>query len=148
MMHEWVHCCDEAANHQLPIAVAFWIIPIVSIMENSVLMQNLMQIRCSTPSVTLNVTATQYTCSLNSVHHPHWLVQWSHQCSHMRIPVPSPWMPGNTDFTQTVLVTLTMTGPFSKDRPMPKIVFCICSNTGRGPCRPQALSEEPQATPD
>ena len=23
MMHEWVHCCDEAANHQLPIAVAF-----------------------------------------------------------------------------------------------------------------------------
>ena len=26
MMHEWVCCRDEAANHQLPIAVAFWII--------------------------------------------------------------------------------------------------------------------------
>ena len=24
-MHEWVLCCDEAANYQLPIAVAFWI---------------------------------------------------------------------------------------------------------------------------
>ena len=23
MMHEWVPCCDEAANHQLPIATAF-----------------------------------------------------------------------------------------------------------------------------
>ena len=24
-MHEQAHCCYEAANHQLPIAVAFWI---------------------------------------------------------------------------------------------------------------------------
>ena len=30
MMREWAHCCDEAANHQLPIAAAFWIIQIVS----------------------------------------------------------------------------------------------------------------------
>ena len=29
MMHEWVRCCDEAANHQLPIAAALWIIRIV-----------------------------------------------------------------------------------------------------------------------
>ena len=24
IMHEWVHCHDEAANHQLPITTAFW----------------------------------------------------------------------------------------------------------------------------
>ena len=29
MMHEQVCCCDEAANHQLPIVVNFWIIQIV-----------------------------------------------------------------------------------------------------------------------
>ena len=47
-MHEWAHYCDKAANHQLPIAVAFWIIQIVSIEECPSLMQNLMQICCST----------------------------------------------------------------------------------------------------
>ena len=26
MMHEWVHCHNEAANHQLPITVAVFII--------------------------------------------------------------------------------------------------------------------------
>ena len=31
MMHEQAYCHDEAANHQLPIAVAFWIIQIVSL---------------------------------------------------------------------------------------------------------------------
>ena len=67
MMHEWVCCRDEAANHQLPIAVAFWITWIVSAEECSSLTQNLMQICSSTRSVTLIVTATQYTCSLNSV---------------------------------------------------------------------------------
>ena len=30
MMYEWVHCRDEAASHQLPIAAVFWIIWIVS----------------------------------------------------------------------------------------------------------------------
>ena len=34
------HCCDEAANHQLPIAVAFSIIQIVSTEECSSFMQN------------------------------------------------------------------------------------------------------------
>ena len=29
-IYEWAHCHDEAANHQLPIAMAFWIIWIVS----------------------------------------------------------------------------------------------------------------------
>ena len=33
MMHEWTHCRDEAAIHQLPIAAAFWIIPMVSTEE-------------------------------------------------------------------------------------------------------------------
>ena len=67
MMHEKAYCCDEATNHQLPIAVAFWIIWIVSAEECSSLMQNLMQIHCSTCSVILNVMATQYTCSLNGI---------------------------------------------------------------------------------
>ena len=31
---------------------------------------NLMQICCSTCSVILNATATQYTCSLNGIYHP------------------------------------------------------------------------------
>ena len=42
MMHEWVHCRDKAASHQLPIAAAFWIAQIVSMKERSNLMQNLM----------------------------------------------------------------------------------------------------------
>ena len=49
-MHEWARCCDEAANHQLPIVAAFLIIWIVSVEECSSLMQNLMQIHCSTNS--------------------------------------------------------------------------------------------------
>ena len=44
---------------------------------------------------TLNVTATQYTCSLNGTYRPH-LVQRSHYCSLMHIPVHSPWLPGYT----------------------------------------------------
>ena len=75
VMHELLHCLDEAANHQLPRAAAFWIIQIASTEECSSLVQNLMQIHYSTHLVTLNVTATQYTCSHNSVYHPHWLVQ-------------------------------------------------------------------------
>ena len=35
MMHGWACCCDEAANHQLPIASAFWITWIVSMEECS-----------------------------------------------------------------------------------------------------------------
>ena len=69
-VHEQVCCHDEAANHQLPIAAAFWIIPVISTKKCSSFMQNLMQIWWSTPSVILNVMATQYTCSLNSVYAP------------------------------------------------------------------------------
>ena len=78
--------------------------------ECSSLTQNLMQICCSTRSVILNVMATQYTCSLSGIYHPHWLVQWSCHCSHMCIPVHSPWLPGYINVTQTVLVILTWLG--------------------------------------
>ena len=91
---------------------AFWIIRIVSTEECSSLMQNLRQIRCCTHSVILNATATQYTCSLNRIYHPHWLVQWSHHCSHMCIPVHSPWLSGYINVVQTILVILIMSGLF------------------------------------
>ena len=112
MMHKQACCCDEAANHQLPLTVAFWIIWIVSAEECSRLMQKLLQICCSTHSVILNVMATQYTCSLNGVYCPHWLVQWSPHCSTMCIPVYSPWLPGYINVAHTVLVILTMAGIF------------------------------------
>ena len=63
-------------------------------------------------SVTLNVTATQDTCSLNGVYRPHGLVQWSHHCSCMFIPVHSSWLPGYIDVMQTIPVILTMVGLF------------------------------------
>ena len=55
-------------------------------------------------------------CSLNGIYHPHWLVQWSRHCSHMLIPVHSPWPAGYIDVLQTVLVIVTMAGLFL-DRP-------------------------------
>ena len=60
----------------------------------------------------LNATATQYAWSLNGVYHPHWLVQWSRHCSHVHIPVHSPWLPGYIDVVQTVLVILIVAGLF------------------------------------
>ena len=114
MMHEQAHCHDEAANHQLPIAAAFWIIQIVSTEECSSLTQNLMLIHCSTCPSILNATDTQNTCSLNSIYRPHWLVQWKHHCSHMRILVYSPGLSGYIDVAQTVPVILTMAGIFSR----------------------------------
>ena len=64
--------------------------------------------------VILNATATQYTCSLSGVHHPHWLVQGSHHCSCMGIPVHSPWLPGYINALQTILVIVTMAGFFPR----------------------------------
>ena len=80
-------------------------------------MQNSRQICCSTCSVILNVTVTQYMCSLNGIYCPHWLVQWSHHCSHMCILVHSPWRPGYMDVMHTILVILTMAGLFP-DKPL------------------------------
>ena len=71
MMHEQERCRDEAANHQLSRAAAFWIIWIVPVEECSSLMQNLMQIHCYTRTVILNIMTTQYTCSLKGIYCPH-----------------------------------------------------------------------------
>ena len=115
--YEQMCCCFGAANHQLPIAVALWIIHILSAEECLSLKQNLMQIHCSTCSVILDAMATQYTRSLNGIYCPHWLVKWSHHCSLMHIPVRCPWLPGYIHVTQPSLVVLTMAGLFP-DRPL------------------------------
>ena len=49
LMHKWSRCHDEAANHQLPTAAAFFVIQIVSAEECSSFTENLMQIPCFTP---------------------------------------------------------------------------------------------------
>ena len=67
MMHEDIRCCDEAANHELPIAAVSWIIPIVSMEDNS-------DAELLLYSVILNAMATKYICSLNSIYGPQWLV--------------------------------------------------------------------------
>ena len=116
VIHEWVHDCDEGAKPHLPTAEAFQVIWIVAAEKCSSLTQNMIQICCSAGSVILNVMATQHTCSLNGVYHPHWLVQWSCRCSLVLIPVHSPWLPGYINVVQTILVILTMAGLFL-DRP-------------------------------
>ena len=116
VIHERVHCHDKATNHQLLIAAAFWIIWIVSVKECSSLTQNLIQIHCSTHSDILNVMATQYTCSLNGIYHPHWPIQWSHHCSCICTPVHSPWLLVCINVVQTILIISTMAGLFP-DRP-------------------------------
>ena len=131
VMHEWVHCRDEAANHQLPIAAALWIIWIVSVEEYSSLMQSLMQIHHSTRSAILDATATQYTQSLNAAYCPRWPAQWSGHCSRMCIPVHSPWLPGYISVVQTGLVILTMAGLFQTDLKCTKhrgeqVCVCVC----------------------
>ena len=83
-----------------------------------------MQIHCSTRSGILSMVATQYTGSLNGISHPHWPVQWSHHCSHMLIPVHSPWLPGYINVMQIVLVILAMAGLFS-DRPCNIIIYQV-----------------------
>ena len=60
----------------------------------------------------LNAMATQYTCSLKGIYHPHWLVRWSRHCSYMCIPVHSPWLPVYINVMQTIPVILTMAGLF------------------------------------
>ena len=115
VIHEQVCCYNEASYHQLPTAVASWMIWIFSVEECSSLTQNLMENHCSTRSVILNVPATQYTCSLKGVYHSHWLVQWSCHCLCMHIPVHSPWLPGYIHVMQTILFILTMAGLFQTE---------------------------------
>ena len=70
--------------------------------------------------------ATQYTCSLNSVYCPYWLVQWNRSCSHMCIPVHSPWLPGYIDVMQMVLIILTMAGLYLTDFVLALVLWIIC----------------------
>ena len=84
-----------------------------------------MQIHCCT--FILNVTATQYTCSLKGVYRPHWWVQRSHPCSQMRVPVHSPWLPLYINVSQPSFFTVPMAGLFL-DRPCYIwIQFCVKS---------------------
>ena len=59
---------------------------------------------------------------LNGFYHPHWLVQWSHHCSHMCISIYSPWLPGYIDVTQTILI-LTIAGIFPDRCHMSNVPF-------------------------
>ena len=91
----WWSCQSPAAHScgLLNHPNSFLIIQTEHSEECSSLMQIFLQIHCSTCPVILSVTATQYACSLNGIYHPHWLVQWSRHCSHLCIPVHSPWLP-------------------------------------------------------
>ena len=80
-------------------------------------------------SVILNVMATQYTCSLNGIYHPHCLVQWSPHCSRMCIPAHSPELPAYIDGAETALI-LTVAGLFL-DRPQISMRNeNVCSHNG------------------
>ena len=81
---------------------------------------------------------SHFECNGHTVHMltqciycPHWLVQWSHQCSHMCVPVHSPWLPGYTDVVQTILIILTAAGLFP-DRPCH--IYNICTVSGIVSC--------------
>ena len=74
VMHEQACCRDEAANHQLPIAAAFWIIQIVCEEECSNLMAKF-------NADSLLYSLSDFECDSHTVHmliqgiyHPHWLV--------------------------------------------------------------------------
>ena len=58
------------------------------------------------------MTATQYTCSLNSVYCLPLTSQQSDHCSQTHIPVCYSCLPGYIDVVQTVLLILTMAGLF------------------------------------
>ena len=115
MMHEQA-CCNEAANCQLLLVTAFWIIGIVSTEEWMFKLNAKFDADSLLNSVILHAMMTQYARSLNSVYHPPWLVQGSRHCSHVSIPVHSPWLPGYIDVAQTILVILTIS-EFFPDKP-------------------------------
>ena len=60
---------------------------------------------------------------------PFWLVQWSGHCSHMRIPLHSPWLPGSVDVVQTLLIILTVVGYFSRETWYMSVYVYICTHT-------------------
>ena len=110
-MHEWASCRNEAANHQLPITVTFSITHIVP--------QGMFKLSTKFDADLLLYLLSHFECEGHTVHMftqwclpPHWLVKWSWYCSHMRIPVHSPWLPGYINVSQTVFTILTMAGLF------------------------------------
>ena len=109
MIHEWAHCCDEAANHQLAIAVAFGIMP------PNRFCGGMFKLNAKSDAYSLLCLLSHFECDGHTVH---MLTQWchcpplpgkmSHHCSHMYIPVHSPWLPSYIDVMQTIIVMLTM----------------------------------------
>ena len=89
-MHEWGRCCDEAANHLLPIAEAFWIIPIVSTEEMFKL-----NIKFDTDS--LFYLLSHFECDSHTIH------MLTQQC------LPSPL----TSTVKLSLFTHVLSSPFS-----------------------------------
>ena len=112
MMHEWACCLDEAANH-LPVVHSC-----SHLNHPNTFCRGMFRLNATLDaapllfSVILNVKTTRYTCSLNSIYWPHWLVQWSSHWSCMCIPVHSSWLPGYMDVTKTILIILTIVGVF------------------------------------
>ena len=96
-MQERACCCDEAASHQLPRPAAFWIIWSFRRGISKLNVKSDADSLLYLLSLILNGMAIQYTCSPNGIYSSHWLVQWSHHCSQVCIPVHSPWLPGYTD---------------------------------------------------
>ena len=81
-------------------------------------------------AVSLLYSLSHFECDGHTVHMltqwhlpPHWLVQRSHHCSCMSIPVHFPWLPGYIDGPQTILIILTVVGLFP-DRPQ-YIYLCL-----------------------
>ena len=119
VIHKQAHCHNEAAKNELPVIVAFWVIQIVSPEECSSLMQNLLQISCSTCSVILNAMATQCTGSLNGVYCPP-----DQYCEDVIVHVCA-FQSTLLGCQVTLILHLTMVGLFL-DRPhIYAILFCI-----------------------
>ena len=106
-MHKQAHCCDEAANHQVSHSCSLLNHP-NSFWTGMFKLNTKFDADSLLYLLILNVMATQYTCSLSGVYCPFWLVQWSHHCSPMHIPVHFPWLPGYISAAQTILILLTM----------------------------------------
>ena len=113
-MHERACCQNEAANHQLSIAAAFWIIQSFH--------GGPFELNAKSDANALLYSFSHFECNGHTVQTltqqhppPHWLIQWSCHCSRMGIPIHSQ-LPCCTDVAKTLLIILTTAGIFS-DRP-------------------------------
>ena len=110
-MHEWTHCHDEAANHQLLTAAGPCTLlcgfcrgrfKLNTKFDADLLLYSLSHFECDDHTVLM--LPQQHLLSPQ-------LVQWSCHCSRMSIPVPSPWLPGYINVVQTIVI-LTIAGLF------------------------------------